>query len=287
MFRPDCSGVGRNRRLREVVFGLALIPSVALNVACGDAESETDLNSSLPQGEVEQAEAPLYEIPYSDTGSIAIYDDGYGGFLVKTSGRIGVDDPEAISALLASDNFVDIYAALHPGLETPRALVNLNGRYQAQRESDGSVLDFSVGSPETGSSVLDLSGESPERGGLVDKSIDTFYSTVCIRTFYNTNYKYVPEDNCNWTPYPYWVFTLTKKAGPYDWNFGWNEGSAVAGVWLYNGDGTLFRGPCSIAPYTWAHCTWTGTFSNRFGGIYTTTGRAGIDTHDRQIIPPK
>jgi hypothetical protein len=240
-------------------------------VGCGGEQPAPD-----PVGV--QGPAPLFELRYSDTGSIAIYDGGDDNLMIKASGKIGLDDPAVLQDLMALDSFPAIYSKLHPGEAAPQELVDLDARYQLKLNQFVASEGFRARKPAL-----------PE-DEFQEKDQATFKAWVCNKTFYNgSGYRFVPY-KCSWVEND--AFLTSYYVAAYDWVWGWNETTAQAKLYLFYGY-TIYPGNCYLAAGTYGYCSWTGTFEKRFVEENTiapdgtcTKGRLGLDIHQRYVPPP-
>jgi len=200
----------------------------------------------------------LYALPYSSTGSIEIYELEDQSLLLKATGAIDVDDPQEAERLMALDSFTAIYSEINKGAPAPQQLVELDARYREGLERFVASNEFK-NRPELGT------------GELIAKDQASFNSTICNVTFRSGSYQYIPG-SCNWGGATYfessWANPTYQAPGwtgvdAYDWIFGWNMSDTTGKLNLiyWPGPGSLGQsyGHCSVAPYTWGHCSWTSS----------------------------
>lgn len=249
-------GMGRGVTLASWLFALN-----ALALATAGCSSEP---ISSEQTEKQEG-ALLYQMSYSSTGSISIYELEDKNLLVKATGSIDQDDPTEVRNLLALGSFPAIYSKLNHGAPAPEKLVELDARY---REG---FAKFAASEEFQSRAALETSTPSAETGTLQDKSEATFNSTVCNVRFRSAGYAYVPKA-CNYWFQSYAENTFANPtyrvpgfdgAKAYDWIFGWNDVNTTGNVHLLQPVyyGYARYGSCSIAPYTWGHCSWGGSFT--------------------------
>jgi len=208
----------------------------------------------------------LYQLPYSHTGAISIYELEDKSLLMKATGSIDHDDPDEVRKLLALESFPAVYSKINNGAPAPEELVKLDERYRA------GLARFVASDQFRSRAAVPASALQDGVGLGQDKSESSFNSKVCNKVFSSGNYKYYPSA-CN-----YWFQTFAintfanptyrvpsfEGAGPYDWIFGWNDIDSAADLHLLQPVyyGYKKYGSCTIPAYTWAHCSWTSNFSN-------------------------
>ena len=244
---------------------LRLVSLLCISIAVAACEGNGSGSESADTPTVSEAELPLYEIPFSDTGSIKIY-EGIEGPLVKVTGKIGVDDPVVAGNLMAQTSLAEMYRIATHSERVPEELVSIDKRHQARRAEDLRQIE-ALGLP-TG----------PAEPFLLEKSFNSFNSIVCTRTFWesSTNY-YVPID-CSYSTNSWLALSHVAQAGAYDWIFGWNEQTwGPASIQLVNRLGNppntplrlidTYGGSCTLQPQTWGYCYWGGSFSGKWAAV--------------------